>query len=88
MGKTFRFFIENAKNIGFLIGVSTAVIAFLFTLYGLPVRLEKAESTIEELRIRHDRIELRMAVVEGSFNDLKEDIKEIRNDVKLLLRTK
>ena len=88
MGKTFRFFIENAKNIGFLIGVSTAVIAFLFTLYGLPVRLEKAESTIEDLRARYDRIEMRISVMEGSFNDLKEDIKEIRNDVKLLLQRK
>ena len=88
MGKTFRFILENAKNIGFLIGISTALIAFLFTLYGLPLRLEKAESTVEELKSRTDKIEMRLSVIEGSFNDLKEDIKEIRNDVKLLLRTK
>ena len=88
MCKTFRFFIENAKNIGFLIGVSTAVIAFLFTLYGLPIRLEKAESNIDDLRSRSDRIEMRLGVMETSFTDLKEDIKDIKSDVKLLLRTK
>lgn len=88
MCKTFRFFIENAKNIVFLIGVSATVIAFLFTLYGLPVRLEKAESNIDELKSRQDRIEMRLEVIEGSFADLKEDLKDIKADIKLLLRTK
>ena len=88
MGKTFRFILENAKNLGFLLGVAPAVIAFIFTLYGLPIRLEKAESTIDELKSRSDRIEMRLSIMETSFTDLKEDIKDIKSDVKLLLRTK
>lgn len=88
MCKTFRFIIENAKNIGFLIGVVVAVLAFLFTLYGMPVRIDKAESNIAELHSRQDRIEMRIEVIEGSFTDLKEDIKDIKSDIKLLLRTK
>ena len=88
MGKTFRFILENAKNLGFLFGVATAVVAFIFTLYGLPIRLEKAESTIDELKSRSDRIEMRLSIMETSFTDLKEDIKDIKSDVKLLLRTK
>lgn len=88
MCKTFRFFIENAKNIGFLIGVATALVAFLFTLYGLPLRLEKAESNITSLLSRQERVEMRIEVIEGSFTDLKEDIKDIKSDIKLLLRTK
>ena len=88
MGKTFRFILENAKNLGFLFGVATAVVAFIFTLYGLPIRLEKAESTIDELKARSDRIEMRLSIMETSFTDLKEDIKDIKSDVKLLLRTK
>ena len=88
MCKTFRFILSNAKNIGFLIGVATAVIAFLFTLYGLPVRLEKAESNIDDLKSRHDRMEMRLGVIEGAYSDMKLDLREIKNDIKTLLQKK
>lgn len=88
MCRTFRFFIENAKNIGFLISVLAAILAFLFTLHGLPVRIEKAESNISDLRSRHDRIELRLGVIEGAYSDMKLDLREIKNDIKTLLQKK
>ena len=88
MPKSFSFIIENAKNIVFLLGIATGVIAFLFTLYGLPVRLEKAENEIYSLTNRQERVEMRIEVIEGSFADVKEDLKDIKADIKLLLRTK
>lgn len=88
MCKTFRFVVSNIKNIVFL-GVSLAtVIAFCVTLYSVPPRIDKAESDILEIKKKQEIIEVRFSALEQGVSSLKDDIKEIRNDVKLLLRTK
>lgn len=88
MCKTFRFVIENAKNIVFLICALATVIAFCITLYGIPPRIDKAESDILAIKQKQEMFELRFGSLEESFRDLKEDTKEIKGDIKLLLRTK
>ena len=88
MCKTFRFVIENAKNIVFLVCTMATVIAFCVTLYGIPPRIDKAESDILEIKAKQELIEVRFSSMEKAFSDIKDDVKEIRSDVKLLLRTK
>lgn len=88
MCKTVKFFVENAKNIVFLICATATIVAFCVTLYGIPPRIDKAEEDIQSIKVKQELMDVKFNSLEGSFKDIKEDIKEIRNDLKLLLQRK
>ena len=88
MCKTVSFLISNTKNILILICAFASVITFCVTLYGIPPRIDKAESEIMEIKTKQELMDVKFNSLEGSFKDIKEDIKEIRNDLKLLLQRK
>ena len=88
MCKTFRFIVSNIKNICFLVCSLIAIIAFCITLYSVPPRIDKAESDILDIKKKQEIIEVRFNTLEQGVASLRDDIKEIRSDVKLLLRTK
>lgn len=88
MSKGFSFVLSNIKNIVFLGCTIATVIAFCVTLYKVPPRIDKAESDILEIKMKQELIEIRFNNLEQGVSSLRDDIKEIRNDVKLLLQRK
>lgn len=88
MCKTVKFIVANAKNLVFLVCALGTVIAFCVTLYGIPPRIDKAESDILTIKQKQEIFEVRFGTLEQSFKDIKEDMKEIKADVKLLLQRK
>lgn len=87
MCKPLKFFIENGKNIVFLICAFATVIAFCVTLYGIPPRIDEAEKAILTLKQKQEMFDLKFNTIEQEFATMREDLKEIRSDIKILLRT-
>lgn len=87
MCKTLNFIISNSKNLIVLVCAFASIIAFCVTLYGIPPRIADAEKKIIELRQKQEVFEVRFNTLEQNFVELKDDIKEIRSDIKILLRT-
>lgn len=88
MCKAIGFFINNFKNIIFLVCAFTTFVTFCVTLYGIPPRVDKDETEILLIKQRQDIFEVRFMNLEQSFKDIKEDMKEIKSDIKLILQRK
>ena len=86
MCKAIGFFINNSKNIIFLVCAFTTFVTFCITLYGIPPRVDKDEREILSIKQRQDIFEIRFINLEQSFKDIKEDMKEIKSDIKLILQ--
>lgn len=87
MCKTLNFIISNAKNLIVIVCALASIIAFCVTLYGIPPRIDDAEKQILALKQKQEVFEVRFNTLEQNFVELKDDIKEIRGDLKVILRT-
>ena len=87
MCKTLNFIVRNSKNLIVIVCALASIIAFCVTLYGIPPRIDKAESDIISIKQKQEVFEVRFNTLEQNFVELKDDIKEIRSDIKILLRT-
>ena len=85
MTKMLKFIFENIKNISVIVVFLGGLFVLCVRLYSTPDRVDTLEENVRVLQTKQEMFDLRFNNLEQNVQTFREDLKEMKQDIKLLL---